>query len=242
MSKTSELLKQDLSAIGLTQKDFADMLTKLCETPISQPAVSLWCHRDYVPPKRRWAVAQVLGEGSQLVRYMEQQSDIMTAARMPPPFARKIMGEQPIDTSAERFELRREPAFIRIERAFDMIVPGAHPERRLDLGPYKRSFDYVSSTTVASIIEATMGPRQPYHPFTIGRRVLNLALARKMYPSRDCILLLVGDDESSQIAEVRFDCNAFDVELMVFRDLESAVIFLTERDHLESLPPLDPDE
>jgi hypothetical protein len=235
MTKTAELLKQDLAAIGITQKEFADRLTKLTGEPISQQAVSLWCQRDYIPPRRRGEIVEILGPDAMLSRMFA--SNTIADVR----FSRKQYIE-PIDTRDEGFDMRREPLFVRVKREVLRIIPGAHLERILMIGDYRRSFDYVSPRMVVSFIETTMTPRQPFHPFMIGRRLLNLALARKFHPEREALLALVGDDQSEQIAEVRFECQAFGVELLVFPDLETGIQYIAERENLETLPSADLDD
>lgn len=249
MTRTAELLKQDLAAINMTQQEFADRLTEICEMPVTQPAISLWCARDSIPPRRRLAIAKILGPDSALVRsFADTTSREWTAfagklREMQPTYSRKQHIETQTEKESARYSMRErsdEPLHSRIEAEFHAL--GVHPTRRLDIGPYHRNFDFASHRSAVSFVEASEHARQPYHPFLLSRRILNLALASKMHPELVASLILVGNTDSDQIAEIRFECDAFGIELIAFDDLHSAVQYVFDRDFGEMIPAADLDD
>jgi transcriptional regulator with XRE-family HTH domain len=235
MPTLRDALKADLKALGITQKEFVTRL------PVSQQAINQWFLKNTVPEGRQNDIIAVLGPESLTAQGIAHGFALVEPGHAEPPRAH-YEAQRPASSRPFRNQVEdRQRSYEDLLAVLLADLPGTQLHQILQVGPYRRRFDYVSSTLVADVVApSTMtspGGRVHINVHRFARNLIDLAVARKNdRTARNYLLIVVlseaGNDPSTgpAIQQLVWDAGHFDVSVFPVRSFAEAgrVIVETE--------------
>lgn len=232
MPTLRDALKADLKSLGITQKELVARL------PVSQQAINQWLLKNSIPDARQHDIVAALGQESLTAQGILHGFAPVEPGRAESPRttyeAQRAAPSRPFRSQVED----RQKSYEDLLAVLLADLPGAQLHQILQIGPYRRRFDYVSSTLVADVVAAAVMPSPSGRVFInvhrFARNLINLAVAHKNDPSRNYMLIVVLTEASNDpstgpaIQQLLWEAGHFDVSVFPVRSFAEAGRLIVE--------------